>query len=100
MVASQAKVEQSPDTVVLELTQVMESCAESGEWEKVEEIATHLRSAVMQIPERRRRDALLSAQRSIGLVESLAKGERGVVKDQLSALRRGEDARKAYELID
>jgi len=100
MAANQAEVKQSPDSVVLEMSQVMESCAAAGEWERVEEIATTLRSAVMLVPERLRRDALLAVQRSVEEVHALAQGARSEVGDQLSVLRRGQDARKAYEFTD
>ena len=100
MAASQAEIKQSPDSIVLEMSEVMESCAASGEWERVEEIATSLRSAVMQVPERLRRDAMLAVQRSVEQVHALAQGARSDVGDQLSGLRRGQDARKAYEFTD
>ncbi|MGI9271250.1 MAG: hypothetical protein ACR2QT_05705 [Woeseiaceae bacterium] len=100
MAATQAEVQQSPDSIVLEMSQVMETCAASGEWERVEEIAETLRGAIMQVPERRRRDALLAVQRSIEQVHTLAQGARNEVGDQLSVLRRGQDARKAYEFTD
>jgi len=100
MVASQTEIEQSPDSVVLEMSHVMETCAASGDWEQVEEIAANLRDAVMQVPQRRRRGSLLAVQRSVEQVHLLAQGARSEITDQLAMLRRGEDARKAYGFAD
>lgn len=101
MVASQAAMEQSrtggtPAEIVLEMAASMEASAEHGEWDRVEEIAQRLRSAVMQVPEADRRGSLLAAQRSTEKVQALADSARHDVTGKLSDIRRGRDAAKAY----
>ena len=100
MVASHAVVQQDAARTVAEMSAAMEKHANEGDWERVEEIAVKLRVAVMDVPERLRRDALLAAQRSLDRVQLNARDARGEVADKLSALRRGEDARKAYAGTD
>ena len=66
MVASQAVMEHGPIRAIAEVSANMEAQAASGEWDKVEELAGKLRSAVMATAEK------------------------------LSAIRRGRDATRAY----
>lgn len=100
MVASHAVMEQGPRGVVMEMTATMESFAASGDWERVEEIAIRLKHAVMAVPEEQRREALFEAQRGMDQVRALALEAKSEVTGKLSAIRRGEDARRAYSAID
>lgn len=96
MVASQQVIQQDPQAIAADMSDSMEAFARHGEWDRVEEIAAKLRSAVMRVPEEQRRETLLLLSRSIELVQSLAEGARDDVKDKLSAIRRGKDATLAY----
>lgn len=86
--------------LVHEMTTAMEACAAAGEWERATEIAAGLRQAVMRVPGAQRREALLAAQRCLRQVHGLAHAAKGEVSDQLSALRRGRDATRAYTHTD
>lgn len=96
MAASQSIVEQSPDTVASEMSERMEANAAAGDWQRVEEIAVRLRSVVMQVPVAKRRTILVAIRRSIDKVQSAAKNAHHDVTGKLSAIRRGQDATKAY----
>jgi len=96
MVASQAVMEKHQDDIVLEISATMEAHAASGDWDKVEELAGRLRSAVMAVPEDQRRATLLAAHRTIEQIQELASSARGEVTEKLSAIRRGKDATRAY----
>jgi len=98
MVANQAALEDAPASVALEMSQRMEALAEAGEWEQVEDIAVRLRVAVMDVPESERRAVLLAVQRSTEKVADGAQHARQTVSSKLSELRRGQVAKKAYEL--
>ena len=100
MVASQAAMQQSPDDVVFEMSASMEAFAASGDWERVEELAIRLRSAVMQVPEDKRRDAMLATRRSLEQVQSLAQFAHHDAAEKLTAIRRGKDVTKAYAASD
>ena len=96
MVASQAVLEHGPIREVAEVSARMEAQAASGEWDKVEDLAGKLRSAVMAVPEPQRRDALLMAHRTIEHIQELASVARQTTAEKLSAIRRGRDATRAY----
>ncbi len=96
MVASQAVMEQGPMRAVVDISADIEAQAESGEWEKVEELAGKLRSAVMAVPEEQRRAALLMAHRTIEHIQERATAARQTTAEKLSAIRRGRDATRAY----
>lgn len=98
MVANPAAVEENPATVVLQMAGQMEALAAAGEWERIEEISVQLRTAVMRVPEAERRPLLHAVQRSMDKVAAGAKQARQSVSDKLSELRRGQVAKKAYEL--
>ena len=98
MVASQATLDDSPVAVVLQMLEQMESLAGAGEWERIEEIVRRLHAALMNVPEAERRPLLLAAQRSTENVAAGAKQARQTVSDKISELRRGQVAKKAYEL--
>ena len=98
MVASQTVLEEKPASVVLSLTAEMETLAAAGEWERIEDIAVRLRAAVMNVPDTERRPLLLAVQRSTENVAADAQKARETVTGKLSELRRGQVAKKAYEL--
>jgi hypothetical protein len=76
----------------------MEALAAAGDWDEVEDVAVRLRRAVMDVPEASRRPAVLAVQRSIEKVAAGAKEARQTVTGKISELRRGQVAKKAYEL--
>jgi len=95
-VASQASIEQSPESVVLQLSASMESLAAEEDWQGVESIAEELRRAALQVPETERREMLLAVRRSIENVQALAVEARRCVSEKLSGIRRGKNATRAY----
>ena len=98
MVASQAAIQQTLTTA--EMTATMEAHAASGDWERVEEFLVKLRAAVLEVPERERRDTVLAIQRSLEKVQGLAQSARADVTGKLSQIRLGRDAAKAYSVTD
>ena len=100
MVASQAAMQERPETVALEMAQSMAEHAGAGDWERVEELAVSIRSAIMQVPESRRRDVLLNVQRHLQHVNDMAEKYRGDIADRLSVIRRGRHAARAYANAD
>lgn len=81
---------------VLDMMLEMEALAESAEWQRVEDIAVRLKSAVLAVPVARRRDTLLAVRRSMANVKALAERERASVADKLSQIHRGRQATEAY----
>lgn len=100
MVATQAALQHTPEAVVREMSASMETHAAAGDWERVEEIAARIKTAIVQVPEHERHDVILSVQRSMERVQSLAQESREEVATKLSAIRRGKDAAKAYAGAD
>ena len=98
MVASHAVMNEAAETIVKEMAEHMETIAAAGDWEEVERIAVRLQSAVMTVPEARRREMLVVAQQATERVTDLAREARGEVTGRMSAIRRGQAATKAYEL--
>jgi len=98
MVANQAAIGETPESKVLALSEHMEALAAAGDWDEVEDTAVRLRRAVMDVPEASRRPVVLAAQRSIEKVAAAAKNARRTVTGKISELRRGQVAKKAYEL--
>jgi len=98
MVASQAVLAESPAQVALALVEQMEAFAETGEWDHIEDVAIRLRGAVMDIPETERGPVLIAAQRGIEKVEAEAHKARRAITGEMHELRKGQAARKAYEL--
>ena len=96
MVASQAAMQEQPAAVALEMAASMEQLASEGEWDRVEELAVRIRSAVMQVSEDQRRDVLLHVQRHLQHVNDMADKYRGDIADRLSVIRRGKHAARAY----
>ena len=98
MVASQAAISETPESVVLEMSKRMETLAAAGDWDDVEDIAVRLRSALLEVPEANRRTLLLAVQRSTEKVAEGAKIARQTVSGKIKELRLGQVAKKAYEL--
>ncbi len=98
--ATNAASQPSAESMVQEMALSMESCAAAGDWDRVEEIAISLRHAVMLVPEGVRRESMLTAQRSLEHVHSIAHDAKSDVTDKLSVLRRGRDATRAYTTAD
>lgn len=97
MVASQALMTESSESVVLEMSEHMEALAAKGDWSEVEILAARLRGAVLNVPEAERRSVLRVVQRATEKVAAEAEHARSDVTGKLSALRRGQVATKAYE---
>jgi len=96
MVASRATMEAKPAATALELVRRMEDLASKEDWTHVEDIAGRLRHILLQIPQSERREVLLRIRRSVETVQGLALHARQDVTGQLSAIRRGRDANRAY----
>ena len=80
----------------MEIVSGMQAFAGSGEWEQVGALAERLESAIMQVPEARRRDVILQVRRGFETVHSLALSSRDEVADRLARIRRGSEAKRAY----
>jgi hypothetical protein len=100
MVASQAAMQERPETVALEMAASMEEHASAGDWERVEELAVRIRGVVMQVPENQRRDVILAVRRRLQQVNTIAEKHRGDVAERLSVIRRGRHAARAYANAD
>lgn len=96
MAANSAAIQPRGLAVTAELTASLEACARSGDWGRVEDIAVKLRAAIMQVPEKERREAIVAVQRSMEKVQTLAQGARTDITGKLAAIRRGRDATAAY----
>ena len=81
----------------LDIALRMERCAELGEWTDVHRLAVELRDAVQVIPEEARRDVVLSLQKSNSQVHSTVVDAKKTIEEQLSTLRTGRSAAKAYQ---
>ena len=98
MVASQAVLAESHADVALELVEQMEALAAAGEWEHIEDVAIRLRGAVMEVPESERGPVLVAAQHGIEKVAAEARRARRSITGEMQELRKGQAAKKAYEL--
>lgn len=98
MGVGRAAVAESVATIALEMAAHMEALALVGEWDEIENIVVRLRSAIANIPEAERRSVVLSVQRSTEKVAIEARKARQNLTGKISELRRGQAARKAYEL--
>ena len=98
MVANHAAFEESTAATVLEMSRRMEALAETGDWDQIEDILIRLRAAVSVLPAGERRAVVPVLQRSTEKVAADAKQARQTVSAKLSELRRGQVAKKAYEL--
>ena len=100
MVASQAAMREQPESVVLEMATSMAQHADAGDWNRVEELAARIRSAILEVPEDRRRNVVLDVQRRLQHVNEMAEKHRSDIADRLSVVRRGQHAAKAYADTD
>ena len=100
MAASQEAMQHKLDRVTVEITDSIEVHAAAGDWERVEELAIKLRTAVMQVPEHDRKQAILAAARCLESVQAAAQEAKDAVTGKLSAIRRGKDAARAYAAAD
>ena len=98
MVASQAALADSAKTIALEMAEHIETLAAAGEWEEVEDIVVRLKSTVMKVPEAERRAVIVAVQQSLEEVAAAARNARQDVTIKVTELRRGQAAKKAYEL--
>lgn len=98
MAASQAVLTTSAATLALDLAKQMEAHADAGQWDQIEVLAERLRAAVTHVPEAERRTVLVAAQRSIDHIAAAAAQARQTVSGKIAELRRGQVAKKAYEL--
>ncbi len=98
MAASQAALAETATTVALEMSEHIEMLAAAGEWDDVEDIMARLRSTIMRVPEAERRSVILEVQASLERVAVAATGARESITGKISELRRGQAAKKAYEL--
>jgi len=98
MAASQAALAETATTVALEMSEHIETLAAAGEWDDVEDIVARLRSTIMRVPEAERRSVILEVQASLERVAVAATSARESITGKISELRRGQAAKKAYEL--
>lgn len=103
LVAKNSPMKFSPNpgsaaAIALQLSKRMQNLASRGEWDEVENIAAELEAAVMSVAEAERRPVLLAVQRSTAAVETEAHAARSNVGGKISELRRGQAAKKVYEL--
>ena len=80
----------------LDIALRMERCAELGQWTDVHRLSVELRDAVQVVPEEARRDVVLSLQKSNSEVHSTVVDAKKNLEEQLSTLRTGRSAAKAY----
>ncbi len=97
MALSKAHTQESPESVVLEMTQHLQALAKDGAWDEVENLTVRLRGAVMSVPEDRRREAIHEVQRVTDKVLAEAEIAHRDLADRLSGLRRGQVATRAYQ---
>ena len=98
MAASQAALAETATTVALEMSEHIETLAAAGEWDDVEDTVARLRSTIMRVPEAERRSVILEVQAGLERVVVAATSARESITGKISELRRGQAAKKAYEL--
>ncbi len=96
MQLSQPLIQQSPRETAIDMSNEMLALANAGEWAQVETVAVMLRSAIMNVPEGERAEIVELAQQTIETVQAIADGARGDVMSRLKAIRRGQNAARAY----
>lgn len=88
----------SAAATALQISERMQDLASDGKWDEIESLAVELQRAVMMVAESDRRPLLLALQRSTAAVTTEARAARKDVGGKISELRRGQVAKKAYEL--
>lgn len=96
MAASRPLIQESPRDTALDMTREMLALAEHGDWERIERVAVMLRTAILDVPEAERREIVAAADKATEQVRELAELARGDVASRLKALRRGQNAARAY----
>lgn len=96
MAASRPLIQESPRDTALDMIHEMLELARHGDWERIERIAVMLRSAMLEVPENERREIAAAAEEATEQVRALAEHARGDVASRLKALRRGQNAARAY----
>lgn len=88
----------SQAAAALQISERMQELAGEGEWDEIETLAIELRRAVIAVAESDRRPLLLALQRNTTALAADAKAAREDLGGKISELRRGQAAKKAYEL--
>ena len=96
MAANSARIEASPADVAMDMMARMESLAESGDWNRVEQLAVRLRNIVLEIPESDREASIVSISHCLERLQVKVLVSRGEVTEKLSDIRRGRVATRAY----
>ena len=96
MHASQPLIQQSPRDTALDMADEMLKLAERGDWEQLENVTVMLRSAIVRVPEDQRVQTVVAVQAVTRRVRELAEHSRGDVMSRLKAIRRGQNAARAY----
>ena len=97
MTESLPDIEDQLEGRALDIALRMERCAEMGQWTDVHSLSVELREAVQDVPEESRRDIVLSLQKSNAQVHSAVVGAKKNIEEQLTTLRTGRSAAKAYK---
>ena len=96
MAATRPLIQESPRDTALDMAREMLTLAQHGDWERIERVAIMLRSAILEVPEADRREIAAMAEKATEQVRALAENARGDVASRLKALRRGQNAARAY----
>ena len=96
MEATRPLIQESPRETALDMSSEMLALAERGDWQQLETVAVMLRSAILAVPESERADVLIVARQTAESVRSMAEEARGDVMSRLKAIRRGQNAARAY----
>ncbi len=96
MHASQPLIQQSPRDTAMDMADEMLKLAERGDWEQLEHVTVMLRSAIVKVPEDQRVQTVVAVQAITRQVRELAEQSRGDVMSRLKAIRRGQNAARAY----
>ncbi len=96
MAGNQARIEASPADVAIDMMARMESLAESGDWNRVEQLAVRLRNTILEIPQAERRASIISIGHCLERLQIKVLVSRGEVTEKLSDIRRGRVATRAY----
>jgi len=98
MVDHRSATKEAPESVVLEMSEHMTALASAGDWDEIERLAIRLRGAFSNVPERRRRELMDTVQFRLASITDEARKARREVSRELSQLRRGRQAARAYEM--
>lgn len=96
MVANLTTLDTTPEAVVLNMLERIEALASNGEWDSTERLAVRIRSALLDVPEDARHSILVAVAQSVERVQTMVLSSRNEVTEQLSGIRRGRAATRAY----